>query len=76
MPAASRLVWAPVAGQDLRDIWRYYARIASPDIADNLLREIGRAADRARENPLASRARDDVRHERRDFLTAFSTHDE
>jgi toxin ParE1/3/4 len=61
MPAARRAVWAPAAKRDLRDIWRYYTRIASPDIADNLLREIGRAVERAGENPLAWRARDEVR---------------
>lgn len=61
MPAARRLFWAPAAKRDLRDIWRYYARIASPDVADNLLREISRAAERAGENPLAWRARDEIR---------------
>ena len=61
MPTARRVLWAPAAKRDLRDIWRHYARNASPDIADNLLREISRAAERAGENPLAWRARDEIR---------------
>ena len=47
-----RVVWSPKARQDLRQIWRYFARVASPDIADKLLREIRDATERlaAREN--------------------------
>src|ERR1041385_4716844 len=42
--APKRVRWAPKARQDLLGIWRYFARVASPDIADNILRDIDRAA--------------------------------
>jgi toxin ParE1/3/4 len=61
MPRApKRVIWAPKAKQDLRGIWRYFARVASPDIADNLLRDIDRAAAGLDERSLQWRARDDV----------------
>lgn len=60
MPRARRVVWAPRARQDLLDVWRYYARVASPDIADNMLRNIERAAEAIARNPLARRSRDDL----------------
>jgi len=41
MPKGRRVVWAPRAKQDLLNIWRYYARVASPEIAGNVLRGIG-----------------------------------
>jgi toxin ParE1/3/4 len=55
-----RIVWAPKANQDLRDIWLYYARVASPEIADNLLREVGRVVARLEDHALSWRARDDI----------------
>jgi plasmid stabilization system protein ParE len=39
MVDARRVVWAPRAQQDLKDIWRYFARVGSADIADGLLHE-------------------------------------
>lgn len=61
MPAKRRqVVWAPRGEQDLRDVWRYYARVASPDIADKLVREIGQAGERLRDQALMWRARDEV----------------
>ena len=41
-----RVVWAPKTKKDLRDVWRYYERVASPEIADKLLREINEAGQR------------------------------
>jgi plasmid stabilization system protein ParE len=55
-----RVVWAPRAKQDLREVWRYYARVASPDVADKLLRDISQAGERLKEEALMWRARDDV----------------
>jgi len=55
-----RVAWAPAAREDLREIWRHYARVASADIADGVLREIVRAAQRAGRNPLAGRPRDEL----------------
>lgn len=55
-----KVLWAPRAEQDLRDVWHHYARVASPDIADRLLREIGQAGERLSEQALMWRARDEV----------------
>lgn len=58
--AASRVVWAPKAKQDLLNVWRYFAGVASPDIADRLLRDIRLAGTRLGERPLLGRAREEV----------------
>lgn len=55
-----RVVWSPEADRDLLDIWAYYARVASPEIADNLLREVDRIGEGIGENPLLSRQRDEL----------------
>jgi len=34
----------------LRDIWRYYIRVASPEIADRIVREIASSAERLGQN--------------------------
>ena len=60
MPKGRRVVWAPRAKQDLLNIWRYYARVASPEIAGNVLRGIARASEAIARNPLARRSRDDL----------------
>ena len=61
MPPKSRhVVWAPRAKRDLGDVWRYYARVASVEVADKLLREIDEAAGRLSENALRWRARDEL----------------
>ena len=60
MAAAKPVVWSPAAKRDLLDIWRYYERVASPDIADNLLREIDRAGEAIGDNPLLMRTRDEL----------------
>ncbi len=54
------VVWAPRAKQDLIDVWHYYARVASPDIADNILRGIDRAAEVIGRSALTPRTRDDL----------------
>jgi toxin ParE1/3/4 len=60
MARTRRVVWAPRANLDLLDIWRYYARVASPDIADNILRGIERTVVAIGRSPLARRSRDDL----------------
>ena len=61
MAAATRpVVWAPKASQDLIRIWRYFARVASPEVADKLLRDINRAAARLGEFPFLGPAREEV----------------
>jgi toxin ParE1/3/4 len=56
----SQIIWSPAATDDLREIWRYFADVASRDIADRLLRDIFRASERVRRRPLASRSRDEI----------------
>lgn len=60
MPRAKRIVWSPAAERDLIDIWAYYARVASPELADNLLREIDRVGRSMGESPLLSRDRSEL----------------
>jgi toxin ParE1/3/4 len=60
MMAPRRVLWAPRARQDLREIRRYYARTASPEVADKILREINRVCGWVAENPLARRRRDEL----------------
>src|SRR5882757_11394 len=55
-----RVVWAPRGRRDLRDIWLYFARIASPEVADELSREIRRAGARLGRHPLMGRPRDEL----------------
>jgi len=44
----------------LGDVWRYYARVASVEVADRLLREIDAAAQRLSEDAVRWRARDEL----------------
>ena len=60
MTPRRRVVWAPEARNDLRDIRRYYARVASPQIADKVLREIYRVSETIAVHPLARRSRDEL----------------
>jgi toxin ParE1/3/4 len=55
-----RVVWAPRAKRDLRDVWSYYERVASAEIADKLLREIGAAGERLADDALTWRRRDEI----------------
>jgi toxin ParE1/3/4 len=57
---AKGIVWAPRAKRDLHDIWRYFARIASVEVADNLVHEVNRAAARLADFPLMGRTRDEL----------------
>lgn len=58
--ASRRLIWAPSAEQDLHEIWRYFARVASEHIADKLLRDIAQTAGRLGDRPYIGRSRDEV----------------
>ena len=46
--------------KDLLEVWRYYERVASPEIADKLLREINEAGQRLTDEALMWRARDEI----------------
>jgi toxin ParE1/3/4 len=61
MPSGhKRVLRAPKARQDLLGIWHYFARVATQDIADNILRDIDRVAAGLGETALQWQARDDV----------------
>jgi len=55
-----RVIWSPAAKEDLIKIGRYFARVASPEIAESVLREIDRAADRLIDHPRQWRLRMDI----------------
>jgi toxin ParE1/3/4 len=61
MPEKSRrIVWTPAAKKDLRGVWRHYVRVASPEIADQMVREIAETGERLAHRALMWRTRDDV----------------
>ena len=61
MTKPSRVViWSPEAEQDVLDIWRHLATVASATIADNHLRDIDRAVSMLIDWSLAGRARDEL----------------
>ena len=55
-----RVVWAPQAKRDLREVRRYYARVASREIANQLLREISRAGELLSDRARVWRRRDEI----------------
>jgi toxin ParE1/3/4 len=57
----SRIIWAPAAKKDLRDIWRYFADVASLEVADRLLGDIKQVSERVRRQPLTWRSRDEIK---------------
>ena len=60
MPRRRRLIWSVEAEQDLFDISAYLTARASAKIAERYLREIGRAAERARSRGLPGRTRHEL----------------
>lgn len=54
------VIWSAEAEQDVTDIWNYWARQASPAVADDLLRAVGRAIARLQEWPFSGRKRDEL----------------
>ena len=61
MPSRTSVLWSPEAEEDVLDIWSYFAREASPAIADKQLRELLERIDSLREWPHAGRSRDELR---------------
>jgi toxin ParE1/3/4 len=55
-----RVIWAPRARQDLTEIWGYFARVGSVDVADGLLRDINRAGRQLGLHPFMGRPRDEL----------------
>ncbi len=68
MTRVRTLVWAPRARADLKDVWRYYARVASVETADRILRDIAQQAARLEGDPLPGRDRDELRPGLRSLL--------
>lgn len=60
MGAEFKGLWSPAAQDDLIDIWGYFAKLASPEIADALLYELETTATLIAENPDAWRERNDL----------------
>ena len=56
----NRVIWTPTARHDLLDIWDYFVSVASPEIADNLLREIHIVAGRLLMEPRMFAVRRDL----------------
>src|SRR5882757_69965 len=60
MARAKRLIWSPASQRDLLDIHRYYSRVASLEIADNVLLEIDVGTSRLKAEPLMGPPRDEI----------------
>jgi plasmid stabilization system protein ParE len=61
MPAAKKKpLWTRTATQDLREIWRYYARVASVEVADKLIADFLAGGDKIAARPLTWRPREDL----------------
>ena len=55
------IVWGPEAAADLSDIWDYYAKVAGPPVANDIVARIREACRLLGDHPLAGRARDEIR---------------
>jgi toxin ParE1/3/4 len=55
-----RVNWAPAADNDLRSVFRYYAREASPATADRMVRDIMQTGAHLAHRATTWRKRDDV----------------
>ena len=61
MPAARATArWTREATDDLREIWRYYALVGSPELADSFTLKLTEAGTRIAQRPLTWRARNDI----------------
>jgi toxin ParE1/3/4 len=51
MAATKRLLWSPSSRRDLIEIYRYFSRVASDEVAEQILKEIDVAVERLTTNP-------------------------
>ena len=58
MPPNKAIEISPKAKKDLREIWLYYARSASPEVADRKLHEIAIETERIGRHPTPGREND------------------
>ena len=56
----NQFTWSPAAQRDLIEIWRYFARVVSPESADKLLDEIQFTLNRLILDPRMYRVRRDL----------------
>jgi toxin ParE1/3/4 len=68
MTAVRAVVWAPRAKQGFARYLAIHVRVASPEIADRIVREIASSAERLGQNPLPERDRDELRPSLRSLL--------
>jgi toxin ParE1/3/4 len=59
MPPDKPIEWSPKAKNDLRLIWRYYARAASLEVADRILHKISVETERIGRHPTPGREHDE-----------------
>jgi toxin ParE1/3/4 len=59
MPPDRTVNWSPAAKKDLNQIWHYYARTASPEVADGIVRQISLESERIGRQPTPGRERDE-----------------
>jgi plasmid stabilization system protein ParE len=59
MPPDKTIVWSPESKKDLRQIWHYYSRVASPEVADRVVREIAAESERIGRYPIPGREHDE-----------------
>jgi plasmid stabilization system protein ParE len=60
MAATKRLFWSPSSRRDLIEIYAYFSRVASNDVAEQLLLEIDAAVERLKTNPLIGTPRFEI----------------
>jgi toxin ParE1/3/4 len=60
MAAAKRLLWSPSSRRDLIEIYGYFSRVASDEVAERLFLEIESAVERLKTNPLIGTQRFEI----------------
>jgi plasmid stabilization system protein ParE len=70
----NQITWSPAARRDVLDIWRYFARVVSPESADKLLDEIQFTLNRLIVDPRMYRVRSHVMPELQGGLRSAPVH--
>lgn len=55
------IIWSSDAPSDLSEIWGYYVKVAGPNTADKIIREIGEACRLLEDHPFGGRSRNEIR---------------
>ena len=69
MAAAKRLFWSPSSRRDLIEIYGYFSRVASDEVAEQLLLEIEAAVERLKASPLIGTPRFEILPDHRAIYT-------